>query len=443
MGQTRRGFLQVAGLAGIGALGLTVAGATPAHAAVQWYWPLRQPGSQTGWYTTTNTAYTANPPWHHALDIVNGGADQTVCAVAAGIVEVADAVPNSNWYGNHVRIRHADGYWSSYSHMESTPLVSVGQSVAASTPLGKIGNTGNPSYGRHLHLEILHGGTNRNGAGDKRIDPLSVLSGAPLAGGVPVVTSDRSFVINTGGDLQGKAGIYDPVVMVRTGVKFAAADGDTLAVVTNDGTVWVKQGAFGAGWTAMIGNAKAVAVDGERFVVLSNDGTVIAKDGLYSTNWTTQLGGASQVEASNGRIGVLSGGDLYVKQGGLWGDWSLQTGGVADFALDGNRIGIVGTNGVASVKEGTLSDPWVGQLGSCTRIELAGTRVGVLAVSGELLVKEDNLWSSWTHVGNGTDFALSGDRVALVTGSSGMIKAGALNAGWIGAFSGAQKIFLS
>ena len=59
-------------------------------------------------------------------------------------------------YGRQVKVRHADGTVTSYSHM-SEFTVSVGDSVAAGDQVGAIGVTGNTT-GPHLHFEVLPNG---------------------------------------------------------------------------------------------------------------------------------------------------------------------------------------------------------------------------------------------------------------------------------------------
>ena len=59
-------------------------------------------------------------------------------------------------YGRQVKVRHADGTVTSYSHMSEFD-VSVGDSVQAGSMVGRIGMTGNTT-GPHVHFEVLPGG---------------------------------------------------------------------------------------------------------------------------------------------------------------------------------------------------------------------------------------------------------------------------------------------
>jgi len=54
------------------------------------------------------------------------------------------------WY---LDIAHPDGVITRYCHLQTRPFVHVGQTVAAGTPIGIIGSTGNSS-GPHLHFEV-------------------------------------------------------------------------------------------------------------------------------------------------------------------------------------------------------------------------------------------------------------------------------------------------
>nr|WP_275402511.1 M23 family metallopeptidase [Streptomyces sp. SID13031] len=74
-------------------------------------------------------------------------------SVMAGEVIQADY---EGAYGRQVKVRHADGTVTSYSHM-SAFTVSVGDTVQAGDQVGAIGVTGNTT-GPHVHFEVLPGG---------------------------------------------------------------------------------------------------------------------------------------------------------------------------------------------------------------------------------------------------------------------------------------------
>jgi murein DD-endopeptidase MepM/ murein hydrolase activator NlpD len=76
-----------------------------------------------------------------------------VVAVASGTVTLAGQDGN---FGNSVRLRHADGYESMYSHLSSIAVRS-GSSVAQGEVIGQVGATG-LATGPHLDFRLLRGG---------------------------------------------------------------------------------------------------------------------------------------------------------------------------------------------------------------------------------------------------------------------------------------------
>jgi murein DD-endopeptidase MepM/ murein hydrolase activator NlpD len=87
--------------------------------------------------------------YHTGLDF-RAGFGTPIRAVTSGVVVYAGN--KGNWAGNHVAVRHAGGYTSMSSHMQSI-AVSAGQSVSAGQVIGHVGSTGR-SFGAHLHFEI-------------------------------------------------------------------------------------------------------------------------------------------------------------------------------------------------------------------------------------------------------------------------------------------------
>ena len=69
--------------------------------------------------------------------------------------------------GNYIRIRHANGYQTAYSHMLSRfpPEIRPGGKVRQGQIIGYLGSTG-LSTGAHLHFEIL--------VGNRFVDPMSI-----------------------------------------------------------------------------------------------------------------------------------------------------------------------------------------------------------------------------------------------------------------------------
>lgn len=95
-------------------------------------------------------------------------------------------------YGNYVKLRHDDGYYTLYAHMAyNTVKVKVGDKVKKGQVLGYMGNTGY-SFGGHLHFEV------RTPA-DVRIDPTPYLnkdlpSQDEFQKGYDYVTLDNMYV---------------------------------------------------------------------------------------------------------------------------------------------------------------------------------------------------------------------------------------------------------
>ena len=110
---------------------------------------------------------------HNGIDVVNKNYTLGyICSHSDGnVIETRDGLGNmkgSNSYGNYVKVKHDNGYYTLYAHLEKGTLaVANGQRVAKGQRLGFMGNSGN-SYGAHLHFE------ERNES-DGRIDPTPYL----------------------------------------------------------------------------------------------------------------------------------------------------------------------------------------------------------------------------------------------------------------------------
>lgn len=96
---------------------------------------------------------------HGGIDIVNKGytLGNIVAHTEGQVVEARNNCtgfePNGS-YGNYVKIKHDNGYYTLYAHMAyNTVKVSKGQRVSKGQLLGYMGATGT-AYGGHLHFEV-------------------------------------------------------------------------------------------------------------------------------------------------------------------------------------------------------------------------------------------------------------------------------------------------
>lgn len=85
--------------------------------------------------------------YHTGLDLAAPYGTPVVAAAAATVVQTG----YDGAYGNQIRLQIDNGDQIWYNHLSSIE-VTVGQSVSAGTPVGRVGETGN-AYGAHLHLE--------------------------------------------------------------------------------------------------------------------------------------------------------------------------------------------------------------------------------------------------------------------------------------------------
>ncbi len=122
-------------------------------------------------YKTRNPNY----PTHKGMDFTDDAGKCVIVAVADGVVDScrSDVIGVDHTYntaGNYVRIKHPNGIYTRYLHLETgSACVKTGQTVKAGAKLGMMGNTGD-SYGKHLHFDVCANG--------EYVDPLPYLTGA-------------------------------------------------------------------------------------------------------------------------------------------------------------------------------------------------------------------------------------------------------------------------
>lgn len=118
----------------------------PMGGPLQWPFPASTVSSE---YGPRESPGPGGSTFHEGMDF-DPGAGASIPAAGAGTVELAGT---NGGFGNCVIIDHGNGLKTLYGHMQSTPSVSVGQTVSAGTIIGAVGNTG-VSFGAHLHFEV-------------------------------------------------------------------------------------------------------------------------------------------------------------------------------------------------------------------------------------------------------------------------------------------------
>ena len=112
--------------------------------------------------------------YHCGVDLIPTDKDYNIYAPVKATVFTVKM--NHSSYGNYVVLKHTDGYFSRYAHLDSI-AVKKGQTVSEGTVLGVMGNTGNSS-GRHLHFEV-HRGTSM--AYPANTDPMKYIQPTDIA----------------------------------------------------------------------------------------------------------------------------------------------------------------------------------------------------------------------------------------------------------------------
>ncbi|EMG1541328.1 peptidoglycan DD-metalloendopeptidase family protein [Enterococcus faecalis] len=146
--------------------------------AQYWYDLLHnlKPGTNK-WVNPVRSSYTITQEWDQigwGTNVIHGGID--IASVPAGTsppVYVArsgtvETVTYDGTGGNYVVVKHDDGYWTYYGHLDSVDLV-VGEKVTTNSRVGIMGSTG-LAKGIHLHFEVWKGGQ------WQRINPRDVIN---------------------------------------------------------------------------------------------------------------------------------------------------------------------------------------------------------------------------------------------------------------------------
>lgn len=115
--------------------------------------PVKDSVRWTSGFGYRNDPMGAGTRMHNGTDMA-GPTGTPIYATGEGTVVFAGW---NSGFGRHVRIRHANGIETTYSHM-SQLRVEVGQRVSRGDRIGDMGNSGR-STGTHLHYEVYRNGT--------------------------------------------------------------------------------------------------------------------------------------------------------------------------------------------------------------------------------------------------------------------------------------------
>ena len=86
---------------------------------------------------------------HTGIDIAAAGGTKIVAAASGTVLKIG----YSSAWGNYILLDHGGGIATFYAHMQTSAVVSVGESVTRGTKIGIVGTTG-LSTGNHLHFEV-------------------------------------------------------------------------------------------------------------------------------------------------------------------------------------------------------------------------------------------------------------------------------------------------
>ena len=120
----------------------------------EWSWPTNFP-----WRVSSGIGWR----WgsiHRGIDIIGPGHGSPIYAARDGLV-IESGYDGTR--GNHVIIKHDNGYYTQYMHFATTPYVRKGQRVYNHQVIGAMGCTGSCT-GTHLHFEMWDGEPYSGGA---------------------------------------------------------------------------------------------------------------------------------------------------------------------------------------------------------------------------------------------------------------------------------------
>ncbi|MFI9811664.1 C40 family peptidase [Saccharothrix variisporea] len=207
-------------------------------------------------------------------------------------------------------------------------------------------------------------------------------------------------------------------------------DGDRIAYAEGE-DLYVTEGELGSEAVLQDAPAAKFQIEGDRVGVLTPDGTLKVKAGDLGPGWTDIATGVTSFQLHGTRIAYTEGGDLWAQEGDLDEPSEFQEHDVVEYQLSGDRLAARTSSGALLVKEGDLGPGWYTvNTDSVTSFQLDGMRIA-FTEGGDLWVREGDLDAPQQLLTGGvTRFQIDGDRVAVLLGDDLEVKEGALQADW-------------
>ena len=127
-------------------------------------------------FSTQRITNPYDPPYHNGIDLgwrTDEEQNKVYSNCYGTVVEVQRNQPHepgSRKWGNYVLVKHINGMYSRYCHLQNNIPVNVGDIVDSSTCIGIEGDSGDAEF-RHLHFEVATADSSTN-----RIDPTPYLT---------------------------------------------------------------------------------------------------------------------------------------------------------------------------------------------------------------------------------------------------------------------------
>ena len=186
---------------------------------------------------------------HNGIDLGYRADEEMNNVFANSYGEVVEVVtgqphtPGSRSWGNYVLVKHNNGMYSRYCHLQDNICVSVGQIVDETTKLGVEGTSGDAEF-RHLHFEVANYNLERIDPTPYLTESISVIE--PIPEPTPIPVDYEEYLIQPGDTLSEIAEKFNTSVDTLCKINNIENPdliyaGDTLLIPKNNTTYYVIQ----------------------------------------------------------------------------------------------------------------------------------------------------------------------------------------------------------